>query len=105
MKNRTKAHDHTRFIPQHAHVQLSPKRKRSLTLSRLRRSLGSTLLQSKAPLCLPFHCTQELSRPERPARVRVVTNRNQRGLGFSSLQVLAPACSRPALPPQLHPEL
>ena len=33
-------HDHTRPISQHAHVQLSPKRKRSLTLSRLRRSLG-----------------------------------------------------------------
>jgi hypothetical protein len=40
-------------VPEHALVQLSPKRKHSLTLSWLRRSLGSTLLQSKARFVRP----------------------------------------------------
>lgn len=44
-------------------VQLTAKRKRSLTLSRLGLSLRSALLQSKAPLRLPLDCAHKVRRP------------------------------------------
>ena len=52
-KSRRRARQSRLTWPNHADIQLTAKRKRSLTLSRLGLSLRSTLLQSKARLCLP----------------------------------------------------
>jgi hypothetical protein len=70
IKNRAAAQNKSSLTwPEIRNLQLCAKREYPLIASQLRLSLGSTLLQSKAPLCLPLHCAEKVCRPQRPAGV------------------------------------